>query len=296
MAHSLSSQNSPYPDECYSIDGRGVEFTCLVPMMKTVYTSFERHYDPSPVLELMQRNAYIPFVSIAAYFLAIWLGQRCMRDREPFQWKSQLALWNMSLSLFSMAGTCRLLPHLIYNMKVLSFRDIMCKHPRETFGIGSSGLWVQLFILSKFPELFDTFFIVIHKKPLLFLHWYHHSSVLLYCWHSYTNERASGLFFMVMNYGTHSMMYGYYFLSCVGMKPKWFKGSFITKIQICQMFLGILVTLLGFRLSLTDKNCIVSRELNVAAFLMYGTYLFLYCSFYLKKYILKVKMGKLHSS
>jgi hypothetical protein len=47
---------------------------------------------------------------------------------------------------------------------------------------------VQLFILSKFPELVDKFFIVARRRPLLFLHWYHHVAVLLYCWHSYATE------------------------------------------------------------------------------------------------------------
>jgi len=38
--------------------------------------------------------------------------------------------------------------------------------------VGATGLWVQLFILSKIPELIDTFFIVQRKRPLIFLHWY----------------------------------------------------------------------------------------------------------------------------
>ena len=54
-------------------------------------------------------------------------------------------------------------------------------------------------------ELLDTFFIVIHKKKLIFLHWYHHVSVLLYCWHSYVYKAPLGILFCVMNYGVHSM-------------------------------------------------------------------------------------------
>lgn len=54
-------------------------------------------------------------------------------------------------------------------------------------------------------ELVDTFFIVIHKKKLIFLHWYHHITVLLYCWHSYVTTSPPGIFFVVMNYGVHAM-------------------------------------------------------------------------------------------
>ncbi|CAN0512742.1 unnamed protein product [Discosporangium mesarthrocarpum] len=53
------------------------------------------------------------------------------------------------------------------------------------------------------PELGDTFFIVLRKKPLIFLHWYHHVTVLLYCWHSYYEQTTYGLYFICMNYTVH---------------------------------------------------------------------------------------------
>jgi hypothetical protein len=34
---------------------------------------------------------------------------------------------------------------------------------------------------------------VIHKKPLIFLHWYHRITVLLYCWHSYVTKSSRGI-------------------------------------------------------------------------------------------------------
>uniref|UniRef100_A0A7S0CFD6 Elongation of fatty acids protein n=1 Tax=Proboscia inermis TaxID=420281 RepID=A0A7S0CFD6_9STRA len=240
----------------------------------------------------MQQRNWIPILAIAIYGTSIVLGRKFMVDRKAVETKIPIALWNFSLSLFSFIGAFRTIPHLFYAMSVMSLRDIMCTPPAHTFGIGSTGLWVQLFCLSKFPELFDTFFVVIHKKPLLFLHWYHHISVLLYCWHACVNERANGLFFICMNYSVHAVMYGYYFLSAIKMKPNWLKASFITKFQISQMFIGVVVTLLGFKFQSTD-NCHVKTELNIAAFLMYGSYLLLFCLFYAKKYSSQKKVKKL---
>ena len=45
-----------------------------------------------------------------------------------------------------------------------------------------SGFWATMFVLSKVPELGDTIFIVLRKQPLIFLHWYHHATVLVYSW------------------------------------------------------------------------------------------------------------------
>uniref|UniRef100_A0A670ITT2 Elongation of very long chain fatty acids protein n=1 Tax=Podarcis muralis TaxID=64176 RepID=A0A670ITT2_PODMU len=43
-----------------------------------------------------------------------------------------------------------------------------------------SKFWAYAFVLSKAPELGDTIFIVLRKQKLIFLHWYHHITVLLY--------------------------------------------------------------------------------------------------------------------
>lgn len=246
-------------------------------------------------------------------------------------WKQ--AAWNLLLSLFSFVGLIRTLPQLIYNLTSMSIRDNFCKDPAVTFGSGSSGLWVQLFILSKFPwvkfyadvswiilwwamkiayilnsfwltlffslllrwllyfwnsELFDTFFIIIHKKPLIFLHWYHHITVLLYCWHSYVTKSPYGLFFVTMNYGVHAIMYGYYFLMAIKMKPKWLNAMFITGAQISQMIVGIIVTVFAFYFYQTEKDesnpCFIQKENNIAAFIMYGSYLFLFMQFFTLRY------------
>jgi hypothetical protein len=40
---------------------------------------------------------------------------------------------------------------------------------------------MSFFTVSKVFELWDTFFIVVRKRPLILLHWYHHVTVLCVC-------------------------------------------------------------------------------------------------------------------
>ncbi len=94
-------------------------------------------------------------------------------------------------------------------------------------------------------------------------------------------------------------MYGYYFLMAVRMKPKWLNAMFITTAQISQMVVGVVVTLMGFyyyRLegSVSDGGtCHIQKENNTAAFLMYGSYLFLFAQFFIGRYFqVKAKASK----
>jgi hypothetical protein len=145
---------------------------------------------------------------------------------------------------------------------------------------------VTLTLLAPSSELLDTFFIVVHKKPLIFLHWYHHISVLLYCWHSYVEKSPVGIIFCAMNYAVHSWMYAYYFLMAIHQKPKWLSAFCVTLSQISQMCIGVAVTTLGWYLMLysPQEGCMLTRENNLAALLMYGSYLALFVQFFVQRY------------
>ncbi|EED89131.1 long chain fatty acid elongase [Thalassiosira pseudonana CCMP1335] len=283
------------PKECVGTNGLGVhyaEFSCLHPLLGATYLPFERFYDPVATLTWMQDRPMIPIIACVAYVVLIVLGRAYMKDRPAWSWRRILAVWNLSLSLFSWIGAIRTAPQLYYNLTTYSLRDNLCDDPAALYGSGSTGLWVQLFILSKFPELLDTFFIVIHKKPLIFLHWYHHITVLLYCWHSYVTTSPSGLFFVVMNYSVHAVMYGYYFLMAVKFRPKWFNPMFVTFMQLSQMFIGVGVTIVAFYYysnPILGKTCHIRKENNVAAFVMYGSYFYLFAQFFVARYY-KVKV------
>jgi elongation of very long chain fatty acids protein 6 len=68
------------------------------------------------------------------------------------------------------------------------------------------------------------------------------------------------------------------------MRPKWLNPMIITSFQISQMIVGVVVTLLGFYYYSTDETCTIEKENNTAAFVMYGSYLFLFMQFFVGRY------------
>ncbi len=143
----------------------------------------------------------------------------------------------------------------------------------------------MLFVYSKYFELFDTVILVLRKRPVLFLHWYHHATALLYCLDAFAARQPTGLYFAAMNYTVHTVMYFYYFLMASGYKPKW--AGYVTSMQIMQMVVGLGVnTYHAYKLS-TDQNCDGSwRNLQLAA-VMYFSYFLLFMQFAIKRYVLK---------
>ncbi|KAJ4460841.1 putative fatty acid elongase [Paratrimastix pyriformis] len=98
--------------------------------------------------------------------------------------------------------------------------------------------------LSKFPELFDTVLVVLRKKPLLFVQYFHHSATLLYCFYSFWVEIDGGIWFCALNLCVHSCMYTYYALATSHLCriPRGVR-RFVTTLQLSQMIIALGVTL-----------------------------------------------------
>lgn len=181
------------------------------PQAACLYSDFEKSYDANPVLAVLQKSMYTaPLVVVLIYATGCVLGQMWMKNRTSPDVSVALSVWNAILAGFSIYGAIRTVPHLLYRIGTVSFEETICEDPCTAFGSGAAGLATQLFVLSKVPELFDTAFLILKKKPVTFLHWYHHITVLLYCWNSYVTESSTGLYFVAMNYTVHSVMYTYY--------------------------------------------------------------------------------------
>lgn len=218
-----------------------------------------------------------------------------MSTREPIKLTRALSCWNLFLSIFSLYGAVRTVPHLAVRILTKPFDQTICEDAQTAYGIGAVGLATQLFILSKIPELLDTAFVILRKKPVIFLHWYHHVTVLLFCWNSYITQSAAGIYFVSMNYSVHAVMYFYYFLMTEKAVPHWFPSWIVTSIQISQMFLGSGIVMASILFSLGGTKNYKPGDCNndpsnlFFGFVIYSSYLYLFIEFAIRRFFFHKK-------
>jgi hypothetical protein len=280
-----------HPEMC----GRKIQFAHLyqkVPAMSFMYPfDWENRFSPCSFQPWMEQHFDVAWAAVIIYMVAVFGVQHLLKDRKPFDLKMKLAGWNLFLSLFSFCGVIRTVPQLLANLYVDGFEYTICEKAIVSYGSGATGLWAVLFVLSKLPELVDTAFIVLRKKPLIFLHWYHHVTVLLFCWHSYSVAAGNALYFIAMNYSVHAIMYGYYFLMAIGRKPKWLPPVFITLCQISQMFVGVGICISAFLYSRNNPDCAVTSDNLFYGALMYASYFALFVHFAVQRFVFKVDVA-----
>uniref|UniRef100_A0A3Q3F8Z2 Elongation of very long chain fatty acids protein n=1 Tax=Kryptolebias marmoratus TaxID=37003 RepID=A0A3Q3F8Z2_KRYMA len=222
------------------------------------------------------------FLFCGLYAAFVFGGQHFMRERPKLDLRRPLALWSLSLAVFSVVGAVRTGLYMLHLLNTSGFRETVCDI--DFYSAPVTKFWAYAFTISKAPELGDTVFIVLRKQRLIFLHWYHHITVLLYTWFSYKDQVAGGGWFMTMNYAVHSLMYAYYAARAAGVRvPRPF-AMVITAAQILQMVMGL--TVLGFVYRWMHAVRCPSNVDNVAwGALMYLSYLVLFASFFYNSYL-----------
>jgi len=234
----------------------------------------------------MVKNWTWVFYYCGAYMLVIFGGQYYMQNRPKFELRGPLVLWNSALAIFSIVGACRTAPELIHVLRHYGLFHSVCV-PSYIEQDRVCGFWTWLFVLSKLPELGDTLFIVLRKQPLIFLHWYHHITVLIYSWFSYTEYTSSARWFIVMNYCVHSVMYSYFALRAMRYRTPRFISMLITSLQLTQMIVGCYINLWAYDYLKTAprSSCQISQlniQLSIA---MYFSYFVLFARFFYTTYL-----------
>ncbi|CAI4221353.1 unnamed protein product [Auanema sp. JU1783] len=244
----------------------------------------EDSFDAVKSTEWMQINWIHSVVWSIAYVLAIFAGQKIMEGRKAFLLDTQLFFWNAGLAIFSILGFVRMTPEWFWSWHGNSFAYSVCT---ASFAQGVTGFWTEQFAMSKVAELVDTGFIVLRKKPLLFLHWYHHITVLVYTWHAYKDHTASGRWFIWMNYGVHALMYSYYALRALKIRTPKQVAMIITILQISQMVMGVAIGITVRNIKNAGGACQQTWENLGLCFTIYFTYFLLFCNFFYHAYVKK---------
>lgn len=238
-------------------------------------------------------------ISAVLYCVLVIFGRIYMKDKVAFDLRKWVFRWNVFLAIFSTLGTIRLVPQFVALCQNYGLSYLLNMPPALTYKNGTVGFFTNMFIFSKYFELVDTLLIVLRKRKLYFLHWYHHAIALLFTWDAGAKEQSAGIIYAAMNYSVHSVMYTYYALAMVGPVPAW--GSFITTIQILQMVFGMVFTshALYQRLNYHEGTYFVANELNpskygvpvdltnaVLGIVLYTTFSYLFIRLFYHKYIL----------
>jgi len=253
---------------------------------------------------------WVAIVPVSVYFVVV-MWHLYFRSEEAKKAASKrgvpgtlinnlLIFWNLGLASFSMFMLAGLLRGLVSVIRQKGFNAWLCDGEVSWRGPPSVVLYSLLFGLSKIPELIDTAFLVIRGKDIIFLHWYHHITVLLYCWFA-MQARYPATHFAAINALVHSIMYYYYFRRAQGIFPKFDK--MVTVIQLLQMAGGLAFSILFFYTHSKNPKCdggsnVHSRGLLNTCFGvtggMYLSYFILFAIFYVHRYCKPKKAGESH--
>lgn len=184
-------------------------------------------------------NVRYPVSAVIIYLFVIFGLQRAMRDRTSLKLKVPAFIHNSFLCLLSFLMACGTLIEVVHVIRNAGFGGVVCDRGGVAMG-GRLGAWMYIFYLSKFYELLDTVIMVLKKRPLNFLHVYHHSVVLPLFYVYMRTGMVLQWILVVANSSVHVLMYYYYACATVGRKVWWKK--YITQAQIVQFIIDLTAT------------------------------------------------------
>ncbi|NWZ43003.1 ELOV6 protein, partial [Brachypodius atriceps] len=229
------------------------------------------------------------FLFSAIYFILIFGIQHFMKERRPFNLRVPLILWSFSLTLFSFIAACRVWKHLAFIFSTKGFKHSVCS--RSFYVHPLSKLWIYLFVLSKLVELGDTLFIVLRKKKLIFLHWYHHLLTMILSWYGYRIMAIGIGWNAALNLTIHCLTYSYYTVTAMGIRVPRSIAMLVTTAQMVQMTGFVIINIFGIFWK-DDKLCQFTWPTFFLSSGLYTTLLVLFSDFFMKTYLSSPQKSK----
>ncbi|KAF1812180.1 GNS1/SUR4 membrane protein [Eremomyces bilateralis CBS 781.70] len=226
---------------------------------------------------------------LITYYIIIFGGRELMKSRAPFQLNGLFKIHNFYLTAISgillALFTEQLIPELARN----SLFHAICSH--EGGWTDKLVILYYLNYLTKYLELIDTVFLFLKKKPLTFLHTYHHGATAALCFSQLLGHTPVSWPVITLNLMVHVVMYWYYFQSARGIRIWWKK--YITIMQISQFVIDLGFVYFASYTYFTSTywpwlpnagNCAGEEFAAISGMAILSSYLLLFISFYLATY------------
>ncbi|KAJ0060386.1 hypothetical protein NL108_010168, partial [Boleophthalmus pectinirostris] len=91
------------------------------------------------------------FMFCGLYAAFVFAGQHFMRERPKLNLRRPLALWSLSLAIFSIVGVVRTGLYMMHVLTTSGFRQSVCDI--GFYHAPLTKFWAWAFVLSKAPEL-----------------------------------------------------------------------------------------------------------------------------------------------
>ncbi|KIJ46292.1 hypothetical protein M422DRAFT_165415 [Sphaerobolus stellatus SS14] len=227
--------------------------------------------------------------SLTAYFAAIYGIESFMRPRKAFRLKNITRIYNAALSFGSLVLLLLILEEAIPNVLQHGFYYGVCSAnistPRLKF-------YYVIVYYSKIIEFADTVLLALKKKPLTFLHLFHHSMTYVFFFTLLIGTNAPTWLPTSLNLTVHVFLYYYYFAATTRKKIWWKK--YVTTIEIIQFIISAFVYIFigwNHHLPMIFANipslgkCAVALHIQWMAPILTVFLLGLFIDFYIKIYL-----------
>jgi len=243
-------------------------------------------------------SSIYPAVAVPLYLAMVFILPYFIHKKR--ECKLAMQIWNFLLTVLSLAMFVTWSTAIYSDIQLYSnpIYYLTCL-PGGSLTVGLVPIAAITFMISKYLELVDTLFLILKQKEIIFLHWYHHTTVLVYTWFTVILMYPPGSIFGIVNSFVHTLMYSYYFLASFGHRPWW--GKYVTRIQMTQMIVGIVATTCwAYFYYFSDKPCgfwspqaksisvygyNAESVVFIATLVMYASYFVLFLQFYLNRFV-----------
>ncbi|NXP35127.1 ELOV6 protein, partial [Leiothrix lutea] len=250
---------------------------------------FEKNFNHLGAIKWMEENWQKSILFSVIYLILIFGIQHYMKERRPFNLRAPLTLWSFSLTLFSFIAACRIWKQMAFLLLTRGFKHSVCS--KSVYVHPVSKLWIYLFAVSKLVELGDTVFIVLRKKKLIFVHWYHHFLTMITAWCGYKDMIVSMGWNAALNLVIHCFTYSYYTVTAMGIRVPRPLAMLLTTAQMVQMTAFVIISLFVAYWK-DDQLCNFTWPVFFLSLGLYVTLLALFSNFFIKTYLSSTQKSK----